>query len=137
MPADMEKPVQIGALARQLGITTRTIRYYEEIGLMGAAARQGGGPRIFSRDDVLRLKFILKLKELGISLKEMQALAENYDIHAQEFDSITPQLLEILDDHIARIDSKISSLKSLRLEILTYRQRIEAILRGEEAPVRS
>jgi len=66
--------VQIGELARMLGITTRTIRYYEEIGLMGPPERLVGGTRTYSREDVLRLKFILKLKELGITLKEMQEL---------------------------------------------------------------
>ena len=90
-----EKFVQIGELAKTLGITTRTIRYYEEIGLMGPSERLGGGTRTYSRDDILRLKFILKLKELGISLKEMQELAENFDINQQSFGTITPKLLTV------------------------------------------
>lgn len=130
MKTTTEKAVQIGDLAKTLGITTRTIRYYEEIGLMGATERLGGGTRTYSRDDILRLKFILKLKELGISLKEMQELAENFDINQQSFGTITPKLLEILDGHISKVDQKIANLASLRKEIVDYRARISNILQG-------
>ncbi len=123
-----EKSVQIGKLAKELGITTRTIRYYEEIGLMGESERLGGGTRTYTQDDILRLKFILKLKELGISLKEMQELAENYDINQQNFHTITPKLIEILDLHISKVDAKIANLSSLRSEIVDYRVRIMDLL---------
>ncbi|MEE4241068.1 MAG: MerR family transcriptional regulator [Desulfopila sp.] len=123
-----DKTVQIGKLAKQLGITTRTIRYYEEIGLMGQTERLGGGTRTYNRDDILRLKFILKLKELGISLREMQELAENYDINQQDFHTITPKLIEILDMHISKVDEKIANLSSLRSDIVDYRIRIVDIL---------
>ncbi|MDR3631024.1 MAG: MerR family transcriptional regulator [Desulfocapsaceae bacterium] len=123
-----KKNVQIGELAKRLGITTRTIRYYEEIGLMGPPERLGGGTRTFNKDDILRLKFILKLKELGISLNEMQELAEHFDIHKQDFDTITPKLIEILDLHISKVDEKIANLSSLRHEIVDYRLRIMDIL---------
>jgi MerR family transcriptional regulator, repressor of the yfmOP operon len=125
------KSVQIGELAKRLGITTRTIRYYEEIGLMGPPERLGGGTRTFNKEDILRLKFILKLKELGISLKEMQELAEHFDIHQQEFDRITPKLIEILDMHISKVDEKIANLSSLRNEIVEYRVRIMDILNNK------
>jgi DNA-binding transcriptional MerR regulator len=125
------KNVQIGELAKRLGITTRTIRYYEEIGLMGPSERLGGGARTYSKDDILRLKFILKLKELGISLKEMQDLAEHFDINQQDFDTITPKLIEILDHHISKVDEKIANLSSLRNEIVDYRVRIMDILNAK------
>lgn len=128
MTEPQEPLLQIGKLAKQLGITTRTIRYYEEIGLMGPSKRSGGGARSYNRDDILRLKFILKLKELGISLKEMQSLAETFDAHQQSFDTITPQVLEILDDNIVKIDEKVSRLSSLRNDIVNYRSRIADFL---------
>ncbi len=131
MTIQNEELVQIGELAKQLGITTRTIRYYEEIGLMGLSKRVGTGARLYSREDIRRLKFILKLKVIGIGLKEMQQLAENFDTQGQSFPSqqqkfstITPQLLEILDLHINKVDEKISKLSSLRKDIVDYRLRI-------------
>ena len=120
--------IQIGALAKKLGITTRTIRYYEEIGIMGKSERSGGGTRTYNRDDVLRLKFILKLKDMGISLKDIQHLSEIFDINAQNFNTITPKLIEILDQHISRVDDKIASLSSLRQDIVEYRVRITDML---------
>ena len=124
---------QIGALAKQLNITTRTIRYYEEIGLMGTIDRRGGTTRSYNKDDILRLKFILKMKSLGISLKEIQELSDIFDIHEQEFSSITPKLIEILDHHITLLDDKMVSLSSLRQDIVEYRQRIMNLLsEGEQ-----
>jgi DNA-binding transcriptional MerR regulator len=125
--------VQIGALAKQLSITTRTIRYYEEIGLMGKTERLGGGTRTYNKDDVLRLKFILKLKGLGISLKEIHELSDNFDINEQEFHTITPKLIEILDRHISLVDEKMASLSSLRGDIVSYRVRITEFLKNDHS----
>lgn len=124
MIEDSEEYVLIGELAKRLGVTTRTIRYYEEIGLMKLHKRPEGSPRHYNKQDVLRLKFILKLKNLGIGLKEMQDLAENYDLNDQNRDTIMPKLLEILERHLEIVDHKTKSLNSLREEIIDYRQRI-------------
>jgi DNA-binding transcriptional MerR regulator len=128
MSNEPEEVTQIGALAKQLDITTRTIRYYEEIGLMGTISRRGGTTRSYSKDDVLRLKFILKMKSLGISLKEIQQLSDIFDINDQDFSTITPKLIEILDHHISRLDEKMVSLSSLRQDIVEYRLRIMELL---------
>lgn len=120
--------VQIGELARSLGITTRTIRYYEEIGLMGKTERPDGSTRTYSKDDILRLKFILKLKNLGISLKEIEELSDIFDINQKNFNKITPKLIEILDNHIAKVDEKMASLSSLRSDIVEYRVRMTEFL---------
>ena len=123
-----QESVQIGALAKKLGITTRTIRYYEEIGILGKSNRLVGGTRTYTRDDILRLKFILKFKDMGISLKEIQELSNIFDINAQNFKTITPKLIEILDQHIAKVDDKIANLSSLRQDIVEYRVRITDLL---------
>ena len=128
MTNSQDKPVQIGELAKSLGITTRTIRYYEEIGLMGKNDRAGGSTRSYNKDDVLRLKFILKLKNLGITLKECQELSDIFDINEKNFSKITPKLIEILDNHIANVDEKMASLSSLRKDIVSYRMRITEFL---------
>jgi DNA-binding transcriptional MerR regulator len=128
MSKTSDKPVQIGELAKKLGITTRTIRYYEEIGLMGKIERLEGSSRLYNRDDILRLKFILKLKNLGISLREMQELSDIFDINKKDFSKITPKLIEILDNHISKVDERMTSLSSLRKEIVEYRIRITDFL---------
>ncbi len=125
--------VQIGELAKNLGITTRTIRYYEEIGLMGRNERQGGSTRTYNKDDILRLKFILKLKTMGISLKEIEQLSNIFDINARNFNKITPKLIEILDNHIAKVDEKMANLSSLRKDIVEYRKRMTEFLTNNDA----
>lgn len=119
--------LQIGEVAEMLDVTTRTIRYYEEFGIMEPPQRLEGGMRIYAKEDITRLRFILKLKELGITLKEMQELADIYKLH-KDSDKIMPRLLEILDHHIRKIDEKITKLSSLRQDIVGYRGRISDIL---------
>ena len=130
MSTEENKPIQIGVLAKSLGITTRTIRYYEEIGLMGKTERPDGGTRSYSKDDIMRLKFILKLKNLGIPLKEMEKLSDIFDINKKNFATITPKLIEILDSHISKVDEKMADFSSLRKDIVEYRMRITDYLSG-------
>ena len=127
-----QNSIQIGELAKKLNITTRTIRYYEEIGLMGKNERLDGATRSYSKDDVLRLKFILKLKTMGISLKECEQLSNIFDINEKDFGKITPKLIEILDNHIARVDEKMANLSSLRNDIVNYRVRITDLLNNTD-----
>ncbi len=122
---------KIGEVAKDLGITARTIRYYEEIGIMGVPERAEFGPRKYAKKDIVRLKFILKMKELGLSLKEMQELAENYDLNDQDRDKILPRMLEILASHKEKIDVKIKLLMSLRKDVDDYQQRVWEILQSE------
>jgi MerR family transcriptional regulator, repressor of the yfmOP operon len=131
MGIDKKERLQIGEVAEMLGITTRTIRYYEEFGIMSPPQRLDGGMRVYGKEDILRLKFILKLKEIGLSLKEMQELADIYKIH-KDSDKMMPRLLEILDHHIHNIDEKITRLSSLRQDIVGYRARIADILKEKQ-----
>lgn len=115
--------ISIGNLARDIGVTTRTLRYYEEMGIMSPPQRLEGAVRVYTPEDVRKLKFILRLKELGLTIKEMQELDAAYN-EAKETDRIIPRLIEMLDNHINNLDEKMSKLASLRKEIIDYRQRI-------------
>ena len=124
--------IKIGLLAKSLGITTRTIRYYEEIGLMPPPSRLEGGARVYDPGEVLRLKFILKLKELGITLEEMNELAGIYETGLTP-KLVLPRLVEMLDDHLMKIDEKITKITALRKDVASYRSRIVEDLRGQES----
>lgn len=119
-----EDYMQISDLAEMLGITTRTIRLYEKIGLVEPPKRTDGRVRYYEKADVKRFKFVLKLKTLGLSLEEMKELAEIYTREAHIPEKIMPRLLELLDTHLKNIRQKITTLKSLETEIDAYRQRI-------------
>jgi DNA-binding transcriptional MerR regulator len=114
----------IGELATSLGLTTRTIRYWEEVGIIESVQRSDGATRGFTPYYVRRIKFIIKLKELGLTIKEMQDLYAAYG-EAKQTERMVPRLVEILDEHIDKIDEKISKLASLKKEILSYRQTME------------
>ena len=131
-----ETAVSISDLAIELGITTRTLRYWEEVGIIESVERQDGQTRGYTPYYVRRIKFILKLKELGLTIKELQDLYEAYG-SAKETDRMIPRLIDILDQHVTKIDEKISQLSSLRQDIAGYRQRMmQQFTLSHEAPDR-
>ena len=75
------KVFQIGELADLVEMSPRTIRYYEEIGLLNSVKRMEGGKRVYTDKDLQRLKFIKRLKHLGLTLSEMHELEDIYKIH--------------------------------------------------------
>ena len=120
---DSEQIMAIGDVAISLGLTTRTIRYWEEVGILESVQRSDGATRGFTPYHVRRIKFIMKLKELGLTIKEMQDLYTAYG-EAKQTERMVPRLVEILDEHIDKIDEKMAKLASLRKEIADYRQRM-------------
>ena len=74
----VDRTFRIGEVAERVGVTTRTIRYYEELGLLGgSASRSKGAHRLYGEADVTRLKELVRLRDLlGLTLEELIALAE-------------------------------------------------------------
>ena len=108
----------ISELAREFDITTRTIRFYEDEGLL--QPERNGRQRIYARRDYIRLKLILRGKRLGLSLSEISDIIELYDSDQGE----TGQLASFLDS----IRERRSVLKQQRTDIdatLRELQRIE------------
>ncbi|MBV8081308.1 MAG: MerR family transcriptional regulator [Actinobacteria bacterium] len=78
-----ERPLRIGEVAELVGVTTRTIRYYEELGLLGGVERSKGAHRTYTEADVARLRELIRLRDLlGLSLEELVALAEAEEARA-------------------------------------------------------
>ena len=121
---------RIGELSAKVGLTERTIRYYEERGLLESVKRLDGGQRVYTDDDVRRLKFIQKLKVLGLSLAEMQELETLYGRHHTNA-KVLPRLIELLDSHLVTVSERLSELVALRDEIRAYRHHV--MKRLEEA----
>jgi DNA-binding transcriptional MerR regulator len=125
------KYYQIGELANLLGLSPRTIRYYEEIGLLNSVKRIEGGKRIYTDKDFQRLRFITRLKHLGLTLSEMLELEDIYQIHRTNR-KVLPRLLELLDTHAVKIDERINSLNKLRADILNYQDKVRQKLSMDE-----
>ncbi|MEI7815848.1 MAG: MerR family transcriptional regulator [Desulfuromonadales bacterium] len=120
---DSNQTIAIGDLAKSVGLTTRTLRYWEEVGIIESEERLGGANRGYSPYFVRRIKFIMKLKDMGLTIKEMQDLYVAYG-EAKETEQMIPKLVAILDKHTQLVDEKIAKLHSLRKDIVEYRQRM-------------
>ena len=143
MESTAAKYYQIGELASSLELSPRTIRYYEEIGLLDSVKRIEGTRRVYTDKDLQRLKFVKRLKHLGLTLSEMLELEDIYQIHRTNR-KVLPRLLELLDNHTAKIDERISSLIRLKKDILNYQEKIrqklevrEGFHKGEDIDARS
>jgi DNA-binding transcriptional MerR regulator len=123
MRLSSDEYMQISDLAKALHITTRTIRLYEQMGLVEPPKRTEGGIRVYEKDDIKRFKFVLKVKALGLSLQEMKELA---DIYSQEQlpEKIMPRLVELLNSHLDTIRKRVAQLQSLEKDINAYKQRL-------------
>jgi DNA-binding transcriptional MerR regulator len=117
------KYYQIGELANLVTMSPRTIRYYEEIGLLNSVRRVEGGKRIYTDKDVQRLKFITRLKHLGLTLSEMNELEDIYQIH-RTHKKVLSRLLELLDTHVLKIDERINQLVKLKADVLEYKEKV-------------
>jgi len=113
----------IGEISRLVELSQRTIRYYEEIGLLHSVRRIENGKRVYTENDVRRLKFINRLKVLGLSLAEMVELEKIYRKQRNNRE-ILPKLLQILDERAVQIDERVAQLVALKKEIREYQQRL-------------
>ena len=116
-----ERSYRIGEVAERVGVTTRTIRYYEELGLLGtAAARTKGAHRLYTEADIARLEELIRLRDLlGLSLEELVALAEAEEARA----ALRDQWAESASDRErARIVKEAIPLVEQQLELVRGRQ---------------
>ncbi|MEW6375673.1 MAG: MerR family transcriptional regulator [Thermodesulfobacteriota bacterium] len=130
MEIDGLKYFKIGELADLVEMSPRTIRYYEEIGLLNSVKRIEGGKRVYTDKDFQRLKFIGRLKHLGLTLSEMHELEDIYQIHRTNR-KVLSRLLELLDNHAGKIDERINNLIRLKADILNYQKKIRQKLNAE------
>lgn len=90
---EREMLMHIGELAERTGLSLRTIRHYDEVGILPATARTEGGFRVYTEDDLERLMVIRRMKPLGFSLEEMTDLLSVLDALQQEEDETVAQEL--------------------------------------------
>jgi DNA-binding transcriptional MerR regulator len=117
-----ERRYRIGEVAERAGVTTRTIRYYEELGLLGRAGERAKGEhRLYAEADITRLQELIRLRDLlGLTLDELVELAEAEEARA----ALRNQWAESADDsERARIVDAAIALTERQLELVRARQR--------------
>jgi MerR family copper efflux transcriptional regulator len=121
----------IGEICEKSGLSARTVRYYEELELLPGVRRRAGGRRVYGDGELERLRFIQRLKTLGLSLAEIGELNAVYAIGGST-DAMLLRLDEVLSGHLQELDQRIRELSDLRDDIGKYRDHIAT--RIEEAP---
>jgi DNA-binding transcriptional MerR regulator len=132
----MNRPIaySIGQICDDLDLSPRTVRYYEELGLLPGVRRRNGGRRIYGADEMERLRFIRRLKHLGLTLEEISQLNTVYTIGGSTR-AMMERLRELLARRLADVEAKIEELRELKSEMTSYLGRVERRinnLRGRE-----
>jgi DNA-binding transcriptional MerR regulator len=102
---------RVGEVAERLGVSPRTIKYYEELGLIQPETRSPGGFRLYGKEEVEQLERILRLKSIGYSLAAIRELLATRDA-AQEADKVTviSNTMERLKDREREVTQRIQQI---------------------------
>jgi MerR family transcriptional regulator, repressor of the yfmOP operon len=141
--------MRIGEVAAAVGTTSRTIRYYEEIGLLGGTGERASGKhRTYNEADVERLRDALRLKELlGVSLDELRELLEAQDARAALRDewhhgapsaarrrAILRESARHIDHQLELVARRRAEIQELESELLARRERVRDLLGAASQP---
>jgi MerR family mercuric resistance operon transcriptional regulator len=121
-----DSTLTIGALSRRTGVKIETIRFYERIGILAKPPRSAAGHRIYSQEQLMRLGFVRRSRELGFSLDEVRRLLQLVDggrYTCAEVKTITL-------DHLAEIRRKIADLRRLERTLAA----VAGKCRGDKVP---
>ena len=131
MTESSDRELSISEVCARLELSPRTVRYYEELGLLPGVRRKAGARRVYGEDELQRLRFITRLKALGLSLEEVRELNAVYAIEGGTR-ALLARLDALLGQRLADLDRRIAELGALRDEISKYRdhvgERVEAQL---------
>jgi Cu(I)-responsive transcriptional regulator len=118
--------MNIGEVARRAGLNSRTIRFYESIGLVGAPGRASSGYRDYGDNDVHRLRFVASARALGFSVEEIRQLLALYD----DRDRSSADVKQVVLHHVGEIDRKLKELAAMRRTLMHLAERCH----GDERP---
>jgi len=128
-PTPIDTGWDIARLAKEGEVSSRTIRYYGELGLLRASGRGPGGRRIYAPDALERLNFITRLKRMGLTLEQIGALNRAFD------QGQTPGMLARLDrmlgEQLERARVRLAELHILEQDLQEYRSRIQTRLEAK------
>lgn len=134
--------LQIGEVAEQVGLSLRTVRYYEEVGLVTPSSRTEGGFRLYSAADVSRLALVKRMKPLGLTLEEMGELVGLIEDGGRADALAEPELRRVVeglreyaergDAAIERFDRDLTQARQLRVRIGEQLGRCEMLLEQRE-----
>ena len=123
----MGQTITIGHVAKVTGVAAKTIRYYEEIGVLPAPTRTASGYRQYDEPGVQRVRFIRRARTLRLPLRRLGRLAAT--LNGGPGPAVRPHLLALVREQLAAVRDQIAELKALQHEL-------EQVLRRPLAPAR-
>ena len=121
----------IGELAREFDLTTRAIRFYEDLGLL--APRRAGAQRIYTARDRTRLSLTLRAKRLGLKLTEAREILDMYD-SPRDTASQLERFLSVLGNHREQLEAQMADLKANLSEVRAQEKQARAALARAPGP---
>lgn len=116
----------IGEFARRAGLNPKTIRYYEEIGLLPQPPRNEVGYRLYFDEELPRLRFIQRGKMLGLSLAEIKQLVDYADDGG--CGPLQEHLLALVEEKLAEVDRRLAELAAFRDDLRRFHDELAARL---------
>ncbi len=118
--------VQIGVVAERLGLSVRTLHYWEEMGLVTPSARSIGGFRLYTEDDIARLTIIRRMKPLGFTVDEMRELLDAFEsLHSAGVDGAAVTAAEAT---IAACRERVASRRGELQRLLAWADEFDGLL---------
>jgi len=111
--------MNIGELGRLTGVSTKAIRYYEEIGVLKEPERSANGYRTYESETVDRLRFVKDAQLTGLSLAEITTILDQRG----KGESTCEHVMSLLDHHLHELDTRIKALKKTRTRLVTIADR--------------
>ncbi|MBI2248051.1 MAG: heavy metal-responsive transcriptional regulator [Armatimonadetes bacterium] len=121
--------MRIGELANRTGIPAKTIRYYEQIGILPKTPRTAAGYRVYDEDAVDRLEFVRKAKDLGLTLVDIHEILDVRDHGA----SPCPYVVHLLDRKIEELTGRLAGMQALRNDLRAVRRTVSSLPPAEIA----
>ena len=127
----MDERMRMGELTERAGVTPRTVRYYESIGLLPPGEREGSGQHYYTEETIARLWKIDQLKKLGLSLEEIRGVI---DLYFTDPSGVQPKrkVVALLRQHRDEADYKIGALQQFRDELQVHIERFELWLQEND-----
>ena len=123
----MEIRLTIGQVAKTSGVAAKTIRYYEQIGVLPAARRGTSGYRLYDESGLERLKFIYRARSLGLPLQQLKTLMTT--LNGGSRPPLRPRLRALVREQLNAVNNQIAELELLR-------QQLEQVFERMQSPAR-
>ena len=127
----MELPLSVGQLAKATSVPAKTIRYYEQVGVLPTALRSATGYRQYCRRDVHRLLFVRRARSLGLGLAQLRDLTAGFE--GEGCSTMQPRLARLMTEQLHAVRQQIAELHLLERQLADVLKRLQTAVISPDA----